>query len=108
MELQLNDPYFPEKSKIMTALYQVVDPELMVNVIDLGLVYDIDLSVPGEVKIVMTLTSKGCPLGHAIEQGVRNAVNDIYPNANASVDIVWEPVWTFEKISEEGREQLGF
>lgn len=92
----------------MTALYQVNDPELMVNIIDLGLVYDIDLSIPGQIKVVMTLTSKGCPLGHAIEQGVKNAVNEKFPNANVIVEIVWDPVWTFEEISAAGREQLGF
>ncbi|MFB5945479.1 metal-sulfur cluster assembly factor [Albibacterium profundi] len=108
MELQISDPYFSEKSEIMTALYQVNDPELMVNIIDLGLVYDIDLSIPGQIKVVMTLTSKGCPLGHAIEQGVKNAVNEKFPNANVIVEIVWDPVWTFEEISAAGREQLGF
>lgn len=108
MELQISDPYFSEKSEIMTALYQVDDPELMVNIIDLGLVYDIDLSIPGQIKVVMTLTSKGCPLGHAIEQGVKNAVNEKFPNTNVIVEIVWDPVWTFEEISAAGREQLGF
>lgn len=108
MELQISDIYFSEKSKIMTALYKVVDPELMVNIIDLGLVYDIDLSTPGIVKIIMTLTSKGCPLGHAIEQGVKNAVNEIFPPVQVLVDLVWEPEWTFEDISPAGREQLGF
>lgn len=108
MELQINDPYYSDKTQIMTALYQVVDPELMVNIMDLGLVYDIDLKTPGQIRIIMTLTSKGCPLGHAIEQGVKNAVNGEYPNADVIVDIVWEPAWTFEEISSAGREQLGF
>lgn len=108
MELQINDPYYLEKTQIMTALYNVLDPELMVNIIDLGLVYDIDLSTAGQIRVIMTLTTKGCPLGDAIEQGVKNSVNEVFPNANVHVKIVWEPVWSFEEITPAGREQLGF
>lgn len=107
MDIQLNDPHFQEKTKVREALYQVLDPELMVNIIDLGLVYDIATG-EGTVDISMTLTSRGCPLGEAIEQGVKNAVATVAPEKEVNVLVVWEPPWTFEEISEAGRAQLGF
>jgi len=108
MELQINDPFFQEKTKVVDALYQVLDPELMVNIIDLGLVYAVDFAIDGKILIKMTLTSQGCPLGEAIGQGVKNALSDDFPNHNITVDFVWEPQWNFEEISAAGREQLGF
>lgn len=107
MNIQLNDPLFREKNLVRDALSQVLDPELMVNVIDLGLIYEIVIS-DDTIKITMTLTSHGCPLGEAIEQGVKNAVGRVMPGREVEVAVVWEPQWTFENISEAGRAQLGF
>jgi metal-sulfur cluster biosynthetic enzyme len=107
MIIQLNDPHFQEKTLVREALCQVLDPELMVNVIDLGLVYDIAISTE-TILVTMTLTSHGCPLGEAIEQGVKNAVGNVMPDREVKVSVVWEPQWTFEDISEAGRAQLGF
>jgi len=108
MEFQINDSYFSEKNKALNALYQVLDPELMVNIIDLGLVYGIDFSSDKEITVTMTLTSHGCPLGEAIEQGVKNALSNDFPEFKVIVNVVWEPQWSFEEISPVGREKLGF
>lgn len=108
MELQISDPFFAEKTKAIDALYQVLDPELMVNVIDLGLVYELVFTTHKTIKVIMTLTSKGCPLGEAISEGVRNALGEKFTDHYVEVEIVWEPQWTFENISSTGREQLGF
>jgi len=108
MELQISDEFFAEKTKAVEALYQVLDPELMVNVIDLGLIYELNFTNRKTIKVTMTLTSKGCPLGEAISEGVRNALGEKFPEHQVEVETVWEPQWTFEDISSTGREQLGF
>ena len=108
MELQINDPLFQEKNKAMDALYNVLDPELMVNIMDLGLIYDIDFSLEGKIIITMTLTTPGCPMGDAISLGVKNVLNDDFPDREVDINIVWDPQWTVEKVSAAGREQLGF
>lgn len=107
MELQINDPNFANKRKAIDVLYQVLDQELMVNIFDLGLVYEIDFSKGGTIRVIMTLTSKGCPPDQAIGEGVKNAVGEKFSDREMDVDIVWEPQWTFEEISNAGREQLG-
>lgn len=107
MNIQLSDPDFQEKTLILEALCQVLDPELMVNIVDLGLIYDIAVS-DDSIVITMTLTSKGCPLGEAIEHGVQNALRKYALDKKVEVLVVWEPQWTFEDISESGRAQLGF
>ena len=88
-------------------VYANLDPELMVNIVDLGLIYNIE-AIDGTVVITMTLTSRDCPLGEAIEQGVKNALSRIVPDRKVDVLVVWEPQWIFEDISEAGRAQLGF
>ncbi|HUH19932.1 metal-sulfur cluster assembly factor [Albibacterium sp.] len=108
MELQINDPFFQEKNKAMDGLYSVLDPELMVNIMDLGLVYDIDFASEGKIIITMTLTTPGCPMGDAISLGVKNVLNEDFPDREVDIDIVWDPQWTVEKVSAAGREQLGF
>jgi len=108
MELQINDPFFQEKNKAMDALYNVLDPELMVNIMDLGLVYNIDFSLEGKIIITMTLTTRGCPMGDAISLGVKNVLNENFPGREVDINIVWEPQWTVDEVSAAGREQLGF
>jgi len=108
MELQINDPFFQEKNKAMDALYNVLDPELMVNIMDLGLVYNIDFSLEGKIIITMTLTTRGCPMGDAISLGVKNVLNENFPDREVDINIVWEPQWTVDEVSAAGREQLGF
>lgn len=108
MEFQISDPFFSEKSKVVDCLHQVLDPELMVNIIDLGLVYNVEFSEEKVIVITMTLTSQACPLGEAIEQGVKNVLLTDFGEYDIVTNIVWEPHWTFEDISVAGREQLGF
>src|SRR5690606_26333822 len=105
---QINDPFFLEKTKAVELLYQVLDPELMINIVDLGLVYNIEFSLDKKITVTMTLTSHACPLGEAIEQGVKNTLSKDFSGYAVDVHIVWEPQWTFEEISPMGREKLGF
>ena len=107
MEIKLNDPFAAEMMKAQTALMQVIDPELFVNVIDLGLVYAVDFTDAAKVKVTMTLSTPGCPMGDAITGGVRNALESAFPGRDIDVDVVWEPRWNFHMISDEGKAQMG-
>ena len=94
------------KAAIWDALLEVVDPELGVDVVNLGLIYDLEVSDGGEAAIEMTLTSIGCPFGPQLEENVRDAVESVEGVRQARVDWSFEPPWTPEKITEDGRDQL--
>lgn len=85
----------------------VIDPELGINIVDLGLVYGVDITDEGHVKVTMTLTSMGCPLAGVIDQMVRAAVSDVEGVEDVEVNIVWNPPWSKEKMSRLARMQLG-
>lgn len=108
MEININDPYYPEKTRVITALYRVIDPELMINIMDMGLVYNVDFSKDHAILITMTLSTAHCPLEEAITSGIRNSLNIDFPGIPVQVNIVWEPAWNYTMLTAEGREQLGF
>ncbi len=95
------------EEKVMDALRECYDPEIPVNIVDLGLVYDVDISDESDVHVTMTLTAQGCPMSDIIDQQVRDALEALDEVNDASVDIVWEPKWNPSMISDEGRKQLG-
>ena len=107
MNITLTDPFAQEQMRANLALMQVMDPELNVNIIDLGLVYGIDFAVPDKVTVRMTLSTPHCPLGDAIEGGVIHALQAVFPERTAEIQLVWEPEWSIDNISEAGKEQLG-
>ena len=94
----------PENEDLLEALRDVVDPELGVNVVDLGLVYGVTLDQDRIVTIDMTLTSAACPLTDVIEDQARSALDGLV--SDFRINWVWMPPWGPEKITEEGREQL--
>jgi len=96
------------RSLIYDALRNVYDPELGVNVIDLGLVYDVELSEEGYVRVTMTLTTPGCPMHESLSEGVGAALADIPGITGGEVRLVWEPRWEPSRMTEEGRRLLGF
>ena len=81
-------------------LKNVFDPEIGINIVDLGLVYDVDVSDSGDVLVTMTLTSLGCPLGPVIVQEVTNAMSDLPNLGDVDVKLVWSPAWSPEMMSE--------
>jgi metal-sulfur cluster biosynthetic enzyme len=83
---------------IRKALRAVKDPELNLNIIDIGLVYDVELSEGGEVHVRMTLTSPGCPAGPEIVNDVKRTIEDLEGVNSVDVEIVWEPYWTPERM----------
>lgn len=94
---------------IRQALRQVKDPELDMNIVDLGLVYDVELDDGGGlVRITMTLTSPGCPAGPMITNDIYKVVRAIDGVKDVDIDIVWEPYWTPERIDPKIRAMLGF
>jgi len=92
---------------IRQALRQVKDPELDLNIVDLGLVYDVEVD-GGLVRINMTLTSPGCPAGPMITNDIYKVVRAIAGVQDVDIDIVWEPYWTPEKIDPKIRAMMGF
>jgi metal-sulfur cluster biosynthetic enzyme len=96
------------KDDIFEGLKNVYDPEIGVNVVDLGLVYDADITQDsGDVLVTMTLTSLGCPLGPVIVQEVNNALKDLPGIGGTDVKIVWSPPWSPDMMSEEAKDELG-
>jgi metal-sulfur cluster biosynthetic enzyme len=101
------DPMSPYKIRIQETLRKVMDPELNINIVDLGLVYAIDVSETDmRITIDMTLSSQHCPMGEAILQSVSNCLEYAYMDCSVCVNLVWEPQWTFENITEAGLRQL--
>ena len=98
----------PTSEKIRKALRQVKDPELNLNIIDIGLVYDIDVNDMGDVHVKMTLTSPGCPDGAEIMGDVRKVVSDLEGVSSVDVELVWEPYWTPEKMDPRVKAFMGF
>ncbi len=107
MNLQSEHLRDDESARALNALKKVIDPELFVNIIDLGLVYAIDFSEPGKIAVSMTLSTPHCPLGEAITNGVKNALEDEFPERKTVVTLVWQPVWNFEMMTESGKKELG-
>jgi metal-sulfur cluster biosynthetic enzyme len=95
------------KDDIYEGLKNVYDPEIGVNVVDLGLVYDADIEETGDVLVTMTLTSLGCPLGPVIVQEVNNALRDLPGIGSTDVKLVWSPPWSPDMMSEEAKDELG-
>ncbi len=95
---------------IRQALRQVKDPELDMNIIDLGLVYDVEVDDAGGglVRITMTLTSPGCPAGPMITNDIYKVVRAIDGVKDVDIDIVWEPYWTPDRIDPKIRAMMGF
>lgn len=101
----------PSEEAIWDQLKTVYDPEIPVNVVDLGLIYSCQIEARDsgtfDVEIKMTLTAPGCGMGPAIAQDAKYKVEQVPGVSEAQVDIVWDPPWHQEMISEEGKMQLG-
>ncbi len=89
------------------ALRQVKDPELDMNIVDLGLVYEVDVD-EGDVHVKMTLTSPGCPAGPLITNDAYKVLKALDGVGDVNIDIVWEPYWTPERIDPKVRALMGF
>jgi len=95
------------RPQVIDAISTVFDPEIPVNIHELGLVYDIDVDANGHVRIRMTLTAPGCPSAQALPLEVKRRVGEVPGISGVSVEVVWEPAWTADRMSEAARLQLG-
>ncbi|WGW13720.1 metal-sulfur cluster assembly factor [Saxibacter everestensis] len=104
MDQILAEPVPATPADVEEAMKDVVDPELGVNVVDLGLVYGVSIEEDGSAVIEMTLTSAACPLTDVLEDQTRACLDGIVPDYR--LNWVWMPPWGPEKITEDGREQM--
>jgi len=100
------DDHAQLREKIVAALRTVQDPELPVNVYDLGLIYELDITADANVAIRMTLTTPNCPVAEAIPVQVANAVRCVEGVGEVDVSLIWEPAWSRDRMSEEAQMTL--
>jgi probable FeS assembly SUF system protein SufT len=105
-----NEP--ADEKKVWNKLKEVFDPEIPVNVVDLGLIYSMELKPlaagGSRAEVKMTLTAPGCGMGPTIQADARNKILSVAGVKEAEVELVWEPAWTQSMISEEGKMKLGW
>lgn len=95
-----------KKKEVREQLKQVIDPELNVNIVDLGLIYEIEVDEEDNVDILMTLTTPGCPLHGVFDELVKREVNKL-DVGSIEVELTFEPRWTPEEMSDEARDEIG-
>lgn len=98
----------PTKKEVMEKLKSIPDPELGISIVDLGLIYGVEIDKQGKVTVKMTLTTVGCPLFSLIAEPVKAAVRELSEVKVVEVDLTFDPPWSPEKMSEEAKIQLGF
>lgn len=91
-------------NQALSALYFVIDPEIGLNIVDLGLLYQIDFNESDKIiSVSMTLTTQFCPMGDSIRSNVGNAMQLAFPEYTIDIELVFDPPWSHERISEEGQ-----
>jgi len=104
----MSDEILQLEPQILKALKSVYDPEIPVNVYDLGLIYEIDVDDYSNVDITMTLTAPNCPIADSIVNEVQTRVSEIEGTAKVAVNLVFDPPWDKSMMSEEAKLELGF
>jgi len=97
----------PTKEQVVDALRAVEDPELGMDIVELGLVYDVEVEGP-KVKVIHTLTSMGCPVGPMIQENIDEIARAMPEVEDVEVELTWDPPWSPEKMSEDAKFILGF
>lgn len=95
------------EERILDAITEVMDPELNISIVDLGLIYNIEVKENDEVNVTMTLTTVGCPLGESIAKQVEQAVLDVEGVKDAMIEVVFEPAWNINMMSDYAKDHLG-
>lgn len=94
-------------SQVLDALEDVIDPELGIDIINLGLIYDVDVDDAGNCQINMTLTTPGCPLSDILDRDIKEHTGSVEGVNQVTVNLVWYPVWTIDKMSRYAKIALG-
>ena len=97
----------PTRDEVIEALRQVEDPELGMDIVELGLLYDVEVDGPN-VKVIHTLTSMGCPVGPMIQEDIDRVVREIPGVENVEVELTFDPPWSPERMSDDAKFILGF
>ena len=97
----------PTKEEVFEALKQVEDPELGMDIVELGLLYDAEIEGP-KVKVIHSLTSMGCPAGPMIQEDIHRVVAELPGVEDVEIELTWDPPWTPERMSEDAKFILGF
>jgi metal-sulfur cluster biosynthetic enzyme len=97
----------PTKDEVVEALRAVEDPELGMDIVDLGLLYDVEIEGP-KVKVIHSLTSMGCPAGPMIQEDIVNVASAVEGVEEVEIELTWEPPWTPERMSDDAKFILGF
>jgi metal-sulfur cluster biosynthetic enzyme len=92
--------------QVRTSLKQCMDPEVPISIVDLGLIYGIDISDSDDVDIKMTMTTQGCPLHETLVQDVTRFVKKVPGVKNVNVNVVWDPPWSMDKMTDEGKSMM--
>ncbi|MEO9822415.1 MAG: SUF system Fe-S cluster assembly protein [Paracoccaceae bacterium] len=98
----------PLHESMVEACRSVFDPEIPVNIFELGLIYTIDITPENEVRVIMTLTAPGCPVAGEMPGWVADAISAVPGVKQVDVELTWEPPWGMEMMSDEARLELGF
>ena len=96
------------EDQVYSALRKCMDPEIPVNIVDLGLIYGVNINDSNDVDIEMTMTTRGCPLHDTLVSDVKRYIGKINGVGNINVSIVWDPPWNIERMEPSVREKLGF
>ncbi len=104
----MDNDFFKLEAQIIAALKQVYDPEIPVNVYDLGLIYKIDIIDDNNVEITMTLTAPNCPIIDQILDNIKEAIEQIPDTNKVVINLVFDPPWSMDMMSDEAKLQLGY
>lgn len=96
------------RDQVIEMLSTIFDPEIPVNIYELGLVYEVDVTEDGDVTVTMTLTTPNCPVAESMPGEVESKVASVPGVRNVDINLVWEPAWTPERMSEAAKLELGF
>ena len=99
--------YSPTEDAVMGALEQVIDPELGIDLVNLGLIYDVQVDEEGHCIITMTLTTMGCPLGDVLNEAIPKAATSVDGVNDCKINLVWEPAWGIDRMSRFAKIALG-
>jgi metal-sulfur cluster biosynthetic enzyme len=97
----------PTKDEVIEALHAVEDPELGMDIVELGLLYDVEVEGP-KVKVIHSLTSMGCPAGPMIQEDIQSVASQVPGVENVEIELTWDPPWTPDRMSDDAKFILGF
>jgi metal-sulfur cluster biosynthetic enzyme len=97
----------PTKDEVVEALHAVEDPELGMDIVELGLLYDVEVEGP-KIKVIHSLTSMGCPAGPMIQEDIHNVASSVPGVEDVEIELTWDPPWTPDRMSDDAKFILGF